>query len=77
MEQKKFGIHFGAMSDPISKQLKAQKLKFDVETVKHFQKDIDAIIRVRIRGILGDSIYVKAQDKLFKNITKHIQKLNS
>lgn len=72
----KFGLHFGAICDPIAKQISGQQLKFDKSEVSHYQKDADAITRLRIRGYLPDSTLKKAQQKLFKKITKHVQEQN-
>lgn len=67
---------FGAISPKIGQQLKKQKLLFDKDTVDHFDKDSDAICRLKIRGLLNDSQGKQANDKLFKKITVHVKAKN-
>ncbi len=75
-ESNKLGIHFGAMVDPIAKQLKDQKLKFNKEEIRHFEKDHDAINCLKVRNILPSSLVKKAQDNLFNKIMGHIRNQN-
>jgi hypothetical protein len=65
-------LRFGAMSPTIKQQLKEQGYKMDATDCVHFQKDAEAITRLRIRGMLNDSQCKSAHDKLFKNITKSL-----
>ncbi|MEK6881680.1 MAG: hypothetical protein AABY22_18820 [Nanoarchaeota archaeon] len=77
METKqRLGIHFGAMCDKISKQLKTQGFKFEANQVQHFEKQAEAIFRLKISSLISESIAKKAQDKLFKKITTHVNKMN-
>ena len=71
-----FGIHFGAMAEPISKQLKKQGFKYDEEQVKHFEKQLDAITRLRFADLIADTIATKAFNKLCKRIQQHVCKVN-
>lgn len=71
--KKTLALTFGAMSDPLIKQLRKQKFLFDEDTVDHFQKDIDAFNRLRIRGYLTTSETKNVNDKLFKKITQHLE----
>jgi hypothetical protein len=75
-ETKQFGIHFGALSDSISKQLEKQGLKFNAKEVDQFQNDLDAIQRLRFRSILTDTTSSKCFEKLYKKILTHITKTN-
>lgn len=70
------GIHFGALADPISKQLKQQGFKFDAEQVKHFEKQLDAITRLRFADLIADTVATKAFNKLYKRIQQHVCKVN-
>ena len=70
--EKTLNLRFGAMSPSIKEQLTEQNLKFRVGDVNHFQKDSEAIVRLKIRGLLNDSTAKKAQDSLFKKITSHV-----
>ena len=63
------GIYFGAMSDPIKKQI-----GFDSVDVKHIQKDADAVTRLVIRGIITDSQANQARTKLAKRIGEIMRK---
>ena len=76
MATKKLGIYFGAISDPLSTQLRKQKYLFDKEKVKHFQRDIDALNRLRIRGYITDSQTDAATGKLYKKIERHVIEAN-
>lgn len=72
------GIVYGAMCDPISKQLKKQKLKFDPKKVDLFQKEADAILRLKFgTHILTDSMADKCRNKLHKAIVQHVAKENN
>lgn len=71
-----FDLRFGAMSDKISKQLKQQKLKFDLKTVAGLQDCADAITRLRLHSLLSDAEHKKIQQRLFNKIEKHVQENN-
>lgn len=71
-----FGIHFGALSEPIHKQLKNQGLKFDETQVKNFERQLEAITILRFSNLLPDSIATKVFDKLYKRIQTHVCKVN-
>ena len=66
-------ISFGAMAPPLIEQLSEFGIK-QSEELEHIQKDIDAINRVRIRGIIPRSKAIKGEQKLFKKITTIVQK---
>ncbi len=70
-------VYFGAISDKLSKQLKDQKFKFNKDNVNHFEEDIEAMNRLRIRGYLTDSVADKVRAKLYKKIEKHVMKENN
>lgn len=76
MANKTLGISFGALSDKLNVQLKRQEFKFKKEDVEHFEKDIDALNRLRIRGYLTDSATDNATKKLYRKIENHILKEN-
>ena len=75
--EKTLNLRFGAMSPSIKEQLTEQKLKFKVGDANHFQKDSEAIVRLKIRGLINESTAKKAQDNLFKKITAHVAKHNA
>lgn len=68
----KLEISFGSMSSPISFQLIKQELKFNKAEVEHFQKDADAIARLRVGQVLTREEAVKAEKRLFNKIKVHI-----
>jgi hypothetical protein len=76
VETKQFGLHFGALADSVREQLKSQGFKFDKNEVSHFEKDVDALNRLRIRGYLNDSSTDKATKKLYNKIQAHVAKVN-
>lgn len=66
-------ISFGALADPIEQQLLSQNLPYIPEAVRHFQLDLDAIIRLAVHGLLPDSQRRQLQHKLFKRIFNHVK----
>lgn len=78
MEKNKvnFGIHFGALSQPIGKQILGQGLKFNKKNISAFEKEMNAIHRLRFADLITDSIAKKAFGKLYKNIVKHVSTEN-
>ena len=62
------------MSDTISKQLTLKGFKFDKKACDHWQKDADAITRLRIRRILTEYQTEKARIKLLNTIAKTLNK---
>jgi hypothetical protein len=70
---KTLNVHFGALSDPIAKQVKTQGFSFDGKQMLSFQEQSDAILRLRFANILTDSMMDKAHAKLFKFIKQHVQ----
>lgn len=66
-------LRFGAMSPTIKQQLNEQGYKIDNTDCVHFQKDAEAITRLRIRGMLNDSQCKSATDKLFKKISQSLK----
>lgn len=71
------GVSYGVLSDSISKQLRAQKLKFDKEKVSVFQKEMDAINQLRFGSrLLTDGMADRLFAKLHKKILAHVAKAN-
>ena len=67
-KRKTLSIHFGAFANPLVKQLMG--LRFRLPDVGHWQKDADAIVRLRIRGFLSEAETSRARDRLSKKIVK-------
>lgn len=71
------GLSFGALSEPLSEQLKKQGFKFKEETIKTNQKELDAITQLRFGNqLLTDSMADKLIIKLYRKIISHICKEN-
>lgn len=76
-ENKSIGLSFGALSDPISKQLEKQGFNFTKKTVEVFEKEVDAINQLRFgSGLLTDSMVDKIIPKLYKKVVAHVCKIN-
>jgi len=71
-----FNIHFGAMSPTIKQQFINQKLSFDNERAEYFEKIKTSINFLRIGSFINDASVKKAELKLFKYITEHLNKKN-
>ncbi len=70
------GIHFGALADPLAKQLKSQGFLFDKKKVTHFEKLKECMTHLRFADILNDSDFRKAETKLYNKIKRHICQKN-
>jgi hypothetical protein len=57
---------FGAMADPLRKQLEMTGI--DAGTINHLQRDVDAVVRLHVRGLLTDSEANKARQRVAKKI---------
>jgi hypothetical protein len=73
MAVKELNIHFGALADPIAKQVKSQGFKFNGKQMLIFQEQSEAILRLRFAGLLTDSMMDKVHSKLFAHIKEHIK----
>lgn len=58
-------IIFGAMVDPIHVQV-----GYKFKNYQHFQKDMDVITRLLIRGLINDSQAHSARKKFVKKLEK-------
>jgi hypothetical protein len=74
---KEIGIHFGALSDSIKDQLTKQGFEFDEKDVERFDAQADAIVTLRLGGIMIDSAASKCQANLHAKIVKHVCKKNN
>ena len=65
----RFGLEFGWGADPIQDQLEAFGISdVDAETIEHWQKDADAILRCVMRDCLTPSEGMKARNRLTRKI---------
>jgi len=70
------GIVFSAMAPTVAAQLKKQGYKYEKETVKYFDKESEAITRLRLSRLITDDMAAQANAKLYKNIQAHVIKIN-
>lgn len=73
---KQLGIHFGALAEPISEQLKQQGFDFDKEEVADFEDQLRSIIKLYFSDLLTDTMKNKISDKLYKKILRHVTTKN-
>jgi hypothetical protein len=64
-------LSFGALSPPLSEQLAGLGLK--VLTIRHFQRDADAITRLLVRGLMSESHGHLARGRLARRISEAIR----
>lgn len=69
----RFRLEFGWGADPIQDQLEAFGVSsVDAETIEHWQKDADAILRCVMRDCLTDSQGMRARNRLTRKIEKYL-----
>jgi hypothetical protein len=61
-------LHFGALCEPINKQLNAQGYSLSEKEADRFQHIIDCIISLKLNGIIPDSVVRTSEQKLIKMI---------
>lgn len=66
------GIHFGAMSPPLKKQLAPYKLSPPI--ISRWQSTADAITLLHLHGFLTEAEKMKSRGRLFKQIRFFIVK---
>ena len=64
-------IRFGAMAPKLKVQLYQIENRLSDEQIEHYQKDADAITRLRIRGLLNHSETAKAEKRLVKKLEQN------
>lgn len=65
-----FGLTFGALCPSIAEQLQEQGLTLDSKKATAFQKDMEYIVWLSIRGLLTSTERNRAEKRLFKEITR-------
>jgi len=66
----KIVLYFGAMCDPIHKQLGLSK-----RLTKHAQLDADAVVRLAIRGVITDSEGRRVRQRIINRLAKELDVL--
>ena len=70
-------LAYGVMSDPINVQLDNSKYKYNAKKIAVFEKEREAINRLRFgSGLLTDSMVDKILPKLHKKIVAHVAEAN-
>lgn len=67
-EKKSMSLSFGALAPRISEQLEAQGLEFKTTEVVQLQRDLDAVTRLRVRGLLPDSLCEMVHRRIFRKV---------
>ena len=65
-------LHFGALCEPIDKQLNKQGFSLTEKDSLRFQMIADAITTLKLQGIIPDSVTYKSHQKLMKQISECI-----
>ena len=78
MSAMKIGINFGALAEPIAKQLRAQGIRLRAGQARNgivgqSQRDADAITRLNVRGILSDGEARKARQRVLKHLVSSLE----
>jgi hypothetical protein len=71
---KTLALHFGALVKPLQQQLKEQGFKVDPNFVKNQQKNADAIVRLRIAGLLNEAAVKSARKKILAMFEHEIER---
>ena len=69
-------LEFGLLCLQLSEQLDQYGVAYGQEEIECFQKDIDALNRLRLRHLIPPSQLNKAEDKLGKSVFEHIHLYN-
>lgn len=67
-------LSLSEFADPIAKQLRAQKFRFDKEEVKQFQRILAAIETLYWNDFVKDT--TKLKEKLYAQVMRHVKKMN-
>lgn len=68
-----FRIEFGAMSQPVSLQLKKQGHHISRYSASRFQKMADAICLLKVHGLIDEKASLRAREKLMGKIGNAIR----
>lgn len=70
MANERLGIVFGAMADPLRIQLRGKIAHGGLGSrdLGHLQRDVDAISRLQVRGLISDAAAHAARQKVMKKI---------
>ena len=66
MENEKVGIYFGALCDPLKKQL--SRWGFKKQDVERYQKIADGVTLLQLHGVLPDAQVRKCRQRLIVKI---------
>ena len=63
----KIQVLTGGMAPPLAEQLGVEP-----EKIEHFQKDMDALVRLRVRGIIPDDTAHRGETKVLNQMVKEL-----
>jgi len=69
-------ILFGAVSDPISKQIADQFFAARDSDIEWWQRDADAITKLDVSGLLPRSVVLATRKKLMRRIASTVRELD-
>lgn len=68
----KVGIQFGALCDPIKKQLASQGLSSTPTRLGVWQRQADAVAYLAIVSLIPDGVVASARRKILRSIVQHV-----
>lgn len=69
----KFVLTVGAFADPLAKQFKSQGVVVDAKYIDAWQRDLDAIIRLCVRGLLTEAQESRCVRAIMKDIKSKVK----
>lgn len=66
-------LYFGALAPSFANQIKEAGFVADAAGIELCQRDAEAIDRLRIRGLLSDSVSSQCRKKLMKHIMRYVK----
>lgn len=63
-------LRFGTLAPALNHQLREQGVELDAKDVEHWERDIDAVNRLGVRGVLTLSEAERARRRIFKQVHK-------
>ena len=76
MKTKTLHILFGDLADPLSKQLKDQKFKFNEVSIKVLEQAYDGLVAMETLRLTCSTILTAIEKKIVQRIVEHVQRYN-
>lgn len=74
LSRKHFELRFGALAPPLIRQITEQGMTASSEAIVLWQKDADALCRVRIRGFIAPAVVARGEKRLARLILQSIER---